>query len=148
MTEPRPILYGVSDYAEIRKANAWFVDRTAKLRDLEKVRYAIFLRPRRFGKSLLCSLLHAYYDVNCESRFQTLFAETDIGRAPTDEHNKYLVLSLNFSGVRKAVDEVQASFETYVSGRINAFTYEYESRLPSRVVTAVPISLARRNSRS
>jgi hypothetical protein len=31
------MLYGVSDYAEIRKANAWFVDRTAKLRDLETV---------------------------------------------------------------------------------------------------------------
>ena len=46
----RPILYGVSDYAEIRKANAWFVDRTAKLRDLEQTRFAMFLRPRRFGK--------------------------------------------------------------------------------------------------
>ena len=52
MADPRPILYGVSDYAEMRKANAWFVDRTAKIRDLEKVRYAVFLRPRRFGKSL------------------------------------------------------------------------------------------------
>ncbi len=47
--ETRPILYGVADYAEIRKANAWFVDRTAKIRELEKVRYAFFLRPRRFG---------------------------------------------------------------------------------------------------
>ena len=63
MDEPRPILYGVSDYAEIRKANAWFVDRTAKLRDLERVRYAVFLRPRRFGKSLLLSILEAYYDI-------------------------------------------------------------------------------------
>ena len=49
----RPILYGVSDYAQIRKKNAWFVDRTAKIRDLEKVAYALFLRPRRFGKSLI-----------------------------------------------------------------------------------------------
>ena len=45
MEEPRPILYGVSDCAETRKADAWFVDRTAKIRDLEKVRYALFLRP-------------------------------------------------------------------------------------------------------
>ena len=37
MEKTRPILYGVADYAEIRKANAWFVDRTAKLRDLETV---------------------------------------------------------------------------------------------------------------
>ena len=52
MAEPRPILYGVSDYALMRRKNAWFVERTAKLRDLEKVRYAFFLRPRRFGKCL------------------------------------------------------------------------------------------------
>ncbi len=30
MDGTRPILYGVADYAEIRRANAWFVDRTAK----------------------------------------------------------------------------------------------------------------------
>ena len=27
MEETRPILYGVADYVEIRKANAWFIDR-------------------------------------------------------------------------------------------------------------------------
>ena len=35
MENIRPILYGVSDYAQMRKKNAWFVDRTAKIRDLE-----------------------------------------------------------------------------------------------------------------
>ena len=62
METTRPILYGVSDYAEFRKANAWFVDRTAKIRDLEATRFAMFLRPRCFGKSLLVSILQAYYD--------------------------------------------------------------------------------------
>ena len=64
----RPILYGVADYAEMRKANAWFIDRTAKIRDLEATRYAVFLRPRRFGKSLIVSMLHAYYDVKFADR--------------------------------------------------------------------------------
>ncbi len=49
MEKTRPILYGVADYAEIRKANAWFIDRTAKIRDLEATAYEVFLRPRRFG---------------------------------------------------------------------------------------------------
>ncbi len=31
MEKTRPILYGVADYAQIRKKNAWFVDRTAKM---------------------------------------------------------------------------------------------------------------------
>ena len=60
MEKTRPILYGVADYAEIRKANAWFVDRTAKIRNLETTRYAMFLRPRRFGKSLLVSMFEYY----------------------------------------------------------------------------------------
>ena len=34
MEKTRPILYGVADYAEIRRAGAWFLDRTAKIRDL------------------------------------------------------------------------------------------------------------------
>ena len=50
MEKTRPILYGVADYAQIRKKNAWFVDRTVKIRDLEDIAYAVFLRPRRFGK--------------------------------------------------------------------------------------------------
>ncbi len=30
MNDIRPILYGVSDYAQIRKKNAWFVDNLKK----------------------------------------------------------------------------------------------------------------------
>ena len=40
MEKARPILYGVADYAQIRKKNAWFVDRTAKIRDLEDIAHA------------------------------------------------------------------------------------------------------------
>ena len=85
MENTRPILYGVADYAQIRKKNGWFIDRTAKIRDLEATAYAMFLRPRRFGKSLLISMLHAYYDVNFADRFEEFFGGTDIGANPTDE---------------------------------------------------------------
>ena len=98
-TETRPILYGVADYAEIRKSKAWFVDRTAKIRDLEATRYALFLRPRRFGKSLLVSILEAYYDVRYADRFDELFGGTDIGANPTEERNRYLILRFDFSAV-------------------------------------------------
>ena len=129
MEKIRPILYGVSDYAEIRKANAWFVDRTAKIRDLEATRYALFLRPRRFGKSLLTSILEAYYDVACADRFDDLFKGTDIGEAPTAERNGYLVLVLDFSAVEKAPEKAQESFSHLVCGRINAFVRKYADRL-------------------
>ena len=53
MDETRPILYGVADYAELRKANAWFVDRTAKIRDLEATRYAVANPTGEHGKYLV-----------------------------------------------------------------------------------------------
>ena len=133
MAEPRPILYGVSDYAEIRKANAWFVDRTAKIRDLEKVRYALFLRPRRFGKSLLCSIIRAYYDVQFAERFDEFFAGTDIGANPTDERGKYLVLYFNFSAASKDVREIEASFNDYAALCIDTFAENYRDILPKGV---------------
>ena len=60
MEKMKQIMYGVTDFALIRAENGYFVDRTALIRELEKTRYAMFLRPRRFGKSLLCAILQAY----------------------------------------------------------------------------------------
>ncbi len=137
MEKTRPILYGVADYAEIRRANAWFVDRTAKIRDLETTRYAVFLRPRRFGKSLLTAILEAYYDVRYSDRFDEFFAGTDIGAKPTDERGKYLVLKFDFSAVSKDAQEVQASFNKYAADCCDAFVMNYADDLPSGLPEAV-----------
>ncbi|MBP5544908.1 MAG: AAA family ATPase [Kiritimatiellae bacterium] len=134
MADPRPILYGVSDYSEIRKANAWFVDRTAKIRDLEKVRYAIFLRPRRFGKSLLCAILEAYYDVRYTDRFEELFSGTDIGANPTGERGKYLILRFDFSAVSKDVSNVQEDFDYKASLQCDTFANKYREELGEKLV--------------
>ena len=130
MEKTRPILYGVADYAQIRKKNAWFVDRTAKIRDLEDIAYAVFLRPRRFGKSLLTSILEAYYDVRYADRFDEFFAGTDIGADPTDEHGKYLVLKFDFSAVSKDASQVEVDFNDYASRCCNAFARNYRTLLP------------------
>ena len=130
MDNTRPILYGVADYAQMRKANAWFVDRTAKIRDLEATRYALFLRPRRFGKSLLASILEAYYDVRYADRFDEFFSGTDIGENPTDEHNKYLILKFDCSTVSKDVALVQGDFNDYAGLRCDTFARDYAKLLP------------------
>ena len=130
MEKTRPILYGVADYAQIRKKNGWFVDRTAKIRDLEDTAYAVFLRPRRFGKSLLTTILQAYYDVAYAARFDEFFAGTDIGANPTDEHNKYLVLKFDFSAVSKDIAKVQDDFDYKASLRCDDFARRYAKILP------------------
>jgi len=60
----KQILTGVSGYGEIRRSNGYFVDRTNLIADLEQTRFALFLRPRRFGKSLWTSILRAYCEIN------------------------------------------------------------------------------------
>ena len=130
MEKTRPILYGVADYAQIRKKNGWFIDRTAKIRDLEATAYAMFLRPRRFGKSFLISMLQYYYDVAFADRFDELFGGTDIGAAPTGEHGGYLVLYFDFSGISKEADKVQEDFDFYVSLRCDSFARDYARVLP------------------
>ena len=136
-------MYGVADYAMIRKKNGWFVDRTAKIRDLEQTAYAVFLRPRRFGKSLLTAILEAYYDVACAERFDSLFSGTDIGGDPTEERNSYLVLSFDFSAVEKSPETAQQSFSTHVCGRIDAFARKYVARIGEASASRI---LAARNS--
>lgn len=131
MGKTRPILYGVADYAELRRANGWFIDRTAKIRDLEATHFAMFLRPRRFGKSLFLSILEAYYDIERRGRFDELFAGTDIGASPTDERGKYMILYFNFSAVNKDVRKVEDSFEKYAAERFSAFAENYaEASVP------------------
>ena len=149
MEKIKPILYGVADYAEIRRAQAWFLDRTAKIRDLEATRYAMFLRPRRFGKSLFLSILEGYYDIARAGRFEELFAGTDIGANPTEERGKYMILYFNFSAVNKDVHKVEDSFEKYAAERFGAFAEKYADRMPrglSNKILSLPTAGERMNA--
>ena len=52
MDDLKQIMYGVTDFALMRTENGYFVDRTGLIRELEKTRYAMFLRPRRRRRAL------------------------------------------------------------------------------------------------
>ena len=55
------IPYGVSDFGLIRSKGFFYADKTPFLPVLEAgYRHVVFLRPRRFGKSTLISLLEHY----------------------------------------------------------------------------------------
>ena len=76
--------YGISDFATLIQDGYFYQDRTDRLPRLEEAgRQLIFIRPRRFGKSLLLSLLEHYYDLNRADQFAALFGHLAIGRAPT-----------------------------------------------------------------
>ena len=137
MEKMKQIMYGVTDFALMRAENAYFVDRTALIRELEKTRYAMFLRPRRFGKSLLCAILQAYYDVDYAGRFDEFFGGLDIGRDPTGEQGRYLFIDFNFTGVEKRFDRVQDSFDEYCSLRLDKFARDHAADLPPGVADQI-----------
>jgi len=57
----------------------------------------LFLRPRRFGKSLVLSMLENYYDIAKKDQFEDLFGHLNIGKNPTSLHNSFFILKLDFS---------------------------------------------------
>lgn len=93
------IPYAVADFIDLRERGYYYIDKTAYIEQLEEYNAPVYLRPRRFGKSLLVSMLAAYYDRSRAARFDELFGGTWIGAHPTDEHNKYLIIRYDFSAM-------------------------------------------------
>ena len=98
MAAPFPAIpYGWANFEAIRREGCLYVDKTRFLHALEQERYAFLIRPRRFGKSLWAAVLTSYYDRNRADRFDALFADTDVGRRPTPNRNRYVILHFDFS---------------------------------------------------
>ena len=98
------IPYAVADFADLRERGFYYVDKTNYIPGLEDYNAPVFLRPRRFGKSLLISMLASYYDRTKAPRFEELFGGTWVGTHPTQEHNQYLVIRYDFSKMVMAND--------------------------------------------
>jgi hypothetical protein len=125
MENKRRIPYGVINWAEIVR-ECLFVDNTAYIRKLENVATPIFLRPKRFGKSVVCSMLAHYYDINLKDRFDELFGMTDIGRNPTPLRNSFLVLPFDFSTVQVgSLADIERNFWENVKRSVGSFAVKY-----------------------
>jgi len=125
MEKKRKIPYGVINWATLVR-ECLFVDNTSYIRKLEDVATPVFLRPKRFGKSIMCSMLAHYYDIGLKDRFDELFGMTDIGRNPTPLRNSFLVLTFDFSTVQVGtLAEIERNFVEHVRGRIGRFAAQY-----------------------
>ncbi len=135
--------YAINDFGTLIRGGYFYQDRTDRIPQLEETgRQLIFIRPRRFGKSLLLSMLEHYYDVNRADQFETLFGHLAIGRNPTPLHNQYLVMKWDFSLVKAQGDikEIEAALYRHVNDRIIRFQHAYADRLP------VPIAIEPTNA--
>ena len=114
------ILYGSANYEEIVAKNGYFVDKTHYIEKLEEIENPVFLRPRRFGKSLWCRILECYYSIHLKDRFDELFGHTWIGNNPTPLKNAFFVLHLDFSVVElgRDISIIQKSFDQACNGKM------------------------------
>ena len=121
------ILYGSADYEEIVRDNGYFVDKTAYIEKLETVKNPVFLRPRRFGKSLWCRILECYYSIRQKDDFERLFGHTWIGENPTRLRNSFFVLHLDFSVVDPTGDisDIEKSFNHICNSRLQSILRRY-----------------------
>ena len=114
MSAPFPAIpYGWANFEAVRREGCLYVDKTRFLHALEQERYAFLIRPRRFGKSLWAAVLTSYYDRNRADRFDALFGGTDIGRRPTPNRSRYVILHFDFSAFDNTLETLRERFETY-----------------------------------
>ena len=64
MKQARRYPVGIQTFSEIRERNYLYIDKTQYLVDFidKGYKYIFLSRPRRFGKSLFASMIHAYYE--------------------------------------------------------------------------------------
>ena len=130
--------YGIFDFKEIVTQNYFYCDRTSFIQSIEETgNYLLFIRPRRFGKSLLLSMLEHYYDVAMADQFDTIFGHLKIGQQPTLLHNRFFILKWDFSSVDPSgrANDIRKSLHDHVNSCIQSFSLHYQAYLPIAVKT-------------
>ena len=120
--------YGISKYEKIVNDGYYYVDKTKYIEKLENLPETsiMFLRPRKFGKTLFTSVLENYYDKNKADKFEILYGNTYIGKNPTKLKNSYCILRFNFSGINTENEEsTMKGFKEKISISIDGFTKKY-----------------------
>lgn len=120
--------YGESNFGFLIKEGYVYVDKTFYIEELEysTENHVVFLRPRRFGKSLFVSILEHYYGKQHEKDFDTLFGKLYIGKNPTPKKNSFWILKFNFSGIDTTTREAtKAGFLANVKDGLKVFIHQY-----------------------
>ncbi len=131
----KAIFYGSANYEELVRENRYFVDKTIYIEKLEQIKNPVFLRPRKFGKSLWCRILECYYNINQKDDFERLFGQTYIGQHPTPYRNSYFVLPFNFSTIDPSgtIQDIEHGFNVHCYGRMDTLIGQNEAWFGDKV---------------
>ena len=119
---------GIENFKELIDKDYYYVDKTEYIEKLEELpeKRIMFLRPRKFGKTLFTSVLENYYDKNKKDSFEKLYGNTYIGKNTTKLKNSYCILRFNFSGIDTSTEEATIrGFKKEVASSIEVFINRY-----------------------
>ncbi|CAN2046378.1 AAA family ATPase [Candidatus Magnetomoraceae bacterium gMMP-13] len=127
--------YGISDFRKLVTKDYFYCDRTDRIPLLEKGQFQLFLRPRRFGKSLLLSMLRNYYDLAQKDQFDEIFGHLKIAENPTSLHNQYLILQWDFSCIDPTgtAEDIKRALFNHINDCIKEFILYYKDILHEKI---------------
>jgi len=127
----KKIPYGLSDFKRINTQNYYYIDKTKFIKEIEdNSDYLFFLRPRRFGKSLLIATLESYYDRYYKDEFEEIFQNSYILKNPTPLKNYFCIMRFDFSAVD--VTNYESSFQNHLLDIIEDFLRKYKLNIELR----------------
>ncbi|WP_304109700.1 AAA family ATPase [Phascolarctobacterium succinatutens] len=130
MTESLKLPVGIEDFAEIRQAGFYYVDKTKFIEQLldgwGKVN--LFTRPRRFGKTLNMSMLRYFFEIGADaSLFEGLQIATN-KKLCEEHHGKYPVIFLSFKNVEGLTfADAQYRLAELIAGEAERFAFLAQS---------------------
>ena len=123
-----------SSLKRIIDKNLVFVDKTKSIETYENSKQAVsmFLRPRRFGKTMFIEMLKYYYDEALKDESAKIFEGTYIASHPTEKKNGYYVVSFDFSGIgtNNGIDKTLEAFTDNIINGIGNFYQRYPDLIP------------------
>ena len=130
MTEALKLPVGIEDFAEIRQAGFYYVDKTNFIEQLldgwGKVN--LFTRPRRFGKTLNMSMLRYFFEIEADaSLFEGLQIATN-KKLCEEYQGKYPVIFLSFKNVEGLTfADAQYRLAELIAGEAERFAFLAQS---------------------
>ena len=147
---------GEADFAALRNENAYYVDKTEILYELvhdTNNKVTLFTRPRRFGKTLMMSMMENFFNIRKDSK--SLFANLAISKHETfckEWMNQYPVLFVSFKDVeaedfdgayemlKVRLADISKDLSDLVNGdQVNKYDCETLDRLQSEKSTSADV---------
>ena len=118
---------GMSDYREVKKENAYCVDKSKMIEELlrQKDKVTLITRPRRFGKTLNMSMLAEFFDITKDSK--DLFKDTYIYQTKyVEEMNQWPVIFLTLKDCKGTKEKLLRQLYIVMSKEYGKYYNEFK----------------------